>query len=668
MRWLMDLKVGTKLVAAFVFMAAILGYVGTLGLDNLRVANVSLEDLYRHRLIPAIEVGIVKARLNHFRLVQHELLQTADRPDQFREYEQKADADWRQLETSLDVEARSQMSGDEQATVHQAQDHLARVRAYHAQLMHILVDGSRDVASRRLAAQALLLDPTVRGASHDAESSLRHLSELQSAFGRELHRRSESSYMDLRRRFTVIIAGSALLAILLGVLLARHINGPLAQLRGAAESMSRGEVGHASLTFDRKDEIGEMAVSFREIIDYLKEVAEHATLVSQGDLTRAPRPRSGKDVLNNAIVLMVQNLRRITTDIKQASAHQASSADEISAAAVQITKGAERQASASEETSTTMVEIAGQIDNIAKNAQSLATNVDETSTSIQQMGATIEQSAKGAASLLASVEETGATIEQMAASIRSVASKAKVVDDVSRDAARVSSEGGDRLARVITGIGASSRDISKIVKIIEEIADQTNLLALNAAIEAARAGDAGKGFTVVAEEVKRLAERSMASTREITTFVEAVQKDTGQAIELTQTILRQIVESVSKTSTLVGEVYTATQEQAISAQQAIKTASNMQHVTRQLATGAQEQATGAKEIVRAVDGMMRMTAQVSEATAEQKRGGGVVVKSVEQIAQIAQQNLTAAEQLAKATQSLASEAERLRKTTEQFRD
>lgn len=420
------------------------------------------------------------------------------------------------------------------------------------------------------------------------------------------------------------------------------------------------------LTKERPDDMGLIFDKINATVGTMREMADVAAQISQGRLSVTVSPKSDHDTFGHAFQGMVEKLRAMISAIKQSSTQLASSADEISASAIQITKGAESQSTATEETSSTMVEMASQIDNVAKSASNLAVNVDETSSSIQEMGASIEQVARGAENLLTSVEETSTTIEQMTASIKSVAGKVKVVDDVSRKASKVASEGGKDLSKVISGIGSSSKDIGKIVKIIEEIADQTNLLALNAAIEAARAGDAGKGFAVVAEEVKRLAERSMNSTREISGFVEAVQKDVSQAVLLSDTVLAQIIESVTDTSGLVSEVSNASQEQANGANQILKTSTNMQHVTRQLAAGAKEQSNGAKEILKAVETMNRMTQQVADATTEQKRGGDMVVKAVEQIAQVSQQNLAATEQLSKATVSLAKEAERLQRLSEQF--
>ena len=288
-------------------------------------------------------------------------------------------------------------------------------------------------------------------------------------------------------------------------------------------------------------------------------------------------------------------------------------------------------------------------------------------TPIQEMGASIEEVARNAEELLTSVEETSATIEEMTASINSIEGKVRVVDEVSRTALDLAAEGGDELSNVIMGIGTSSKDIGKIVRIIEDIADQTNLLALNAAIEAAHAGEAGRGFAVVADEVSKLAERSVNSTREITGFIERMQLDTEQAVDLSPRVLKDIVASVRKTTDLVAEVYSATQEQSSGAQQIVSTALNMQNVTRQLAYAAKEQANGAGDIMRAVEMMNQMTQQVADGSREQKQGGDLVVKAVKRIAQVAQQNLSSAEQLSSATLALANEADRLQKMAEVFR-
>jgi methyl-accepting chemotaxis protein len=406
----------------------------------------------------------------------------------------------------------------------------------------------------------------------------------------------------------------------------------------------------------------------RLIADPLTRLGLAAEQVSKGDLTVDIKSRSRDEIgwLEHIMRQMVKNLHGMVGQITASSRTVATSSEEISASTAQMAKGAESQSSSTEETSSTMVEMAAQMQALAKNAEALAANVDQTSSSIQEMGSVLAQTAQNGESLMGSVESVTATLHEMIETVGAIATRVHQVDEVSKKSVSDARSGGERLHVSIAAIGMRSQEIGKIVRVIDDIADQTNLLALNATIEAARAGDAGKGFAVVADEVRRLAERSVSATQEITEVVETVQRETKEAVGLMEQVLAGIVGSVDQTSKLVTEAAMATEEQATGARELLKMSSGMSSLARQIANSVKENAAGAREITAAAEKMNRLTHQMSEAVIEQKRGGDMIVKAIESIASVSRQNLVATEQITGAARGLASESESLRQQVETF--
>ena len=431
---------------------------------------------------------------------------------------------------------------------------------------------------------------------------------------------------DARSTILLTTAVTVAVGLALAMLLSRLIAGPLESLGILAEEVSKGNLA-ADIKSQSRDEIGWLEHSMRQ---------------------------------------MVKNLRTVVGQISTSSRTVATSAEEISASSEQMAKGAEAQTSSTEQTSATMVQMAAQMQALARNAEALAANVDETSSSIQQMSATLVQTSQNGEALLQAVEEAMSRLTTMIDNIGSIASRVHMVDEVSQRSVVEAKNNGEQLRTSIGSIGSQSEEIGKIVKVIEGIADQTNLLALNAAIEAARAGDAGRGFAVVADEVRRLAERSVQATQEIGSVIESVQQETRAAVSLMGGVLGAIVESIDKTSHLVGEAARATEEHAAGAKEVLRMAGSMATLTRQIASSVRENAAGAKEITGAAQKMNQLTHQMSEAVLEQKRGGEMVVKAVESVALVSRQNLVAVEQMSVAAKTLAGESELLKQRVETF--
>jgi methyl-accepting chemotaxis protein len=244
---------------------------------------------------------------------------------------------------------------------------------------------------------------------------------------------------------------------------------------------------------------------------------------------------------------------------------------------------------------------------------------DQVNDAAGQVSSASQQLAEGASEQASSLEETSSALEQMAAMTRTNSENAKQANELA-DQARTAAQTGDKtmgqLNEAMTAINESSGKISKIIKVIEEIAFQTNLLALNAAVEAARAGEHGKGFAVVADEVRNLAMRAAEAARETTGLIEdsttRAKEGTNVAGEVGKA-LGTIVADVTKVADLVSGITKASEEQAQGVDQVNTAVSQMDKVTQQNAAGAEESASAAEELsaqAQAVKGMVNELAAI----------------------------------------------------------
>lgn len=371
----------------------------------------------------------------------------------------------------------------------------------------------------------------------------------------------------------VVTGMGGLLAATFGVilLLGRMVRQPLERLVNIMTELGKGHLGQR-LNLRQKDEIGQMAQAIDDFSETLEtEIVGSLTKLAAGDLTFAVQPRDGDDVIRHALKKMGQDLNELMGRIRMVGDQINSGSQQVSDASQSLSQGATESAASLEEITSTMHEMGSQTRRNAENASQA-----------NKLSARARQSAEGGnVHMLEMIEAMGE-------------------------------------------INASSRNISKIIKTIDEIAFQTNLLALNAAVEAARAGQHGKGFAVVAEEVRNLAARSARAARETADLIEgSVEKVAAgsQIADKTAEALGEIVGGIGKVTDLVAEIAASSTEQAQGISEINIGLGQIDQVTQQNTANAEESAAAAQELASHAVQMQQMLQRFK--LKGQARGGGM---------------------------------------------
>ncbi len=250
-----------------------------------------------------------------------------------------------------------------------------------------------------------------------------------------------------------------------------------------------------------------------------------------------------------------------------------------------------------------------QLTEVIGNIRASATAITSAAGEIAQGNADLSQRTEEQAS---SLEETASSMEEMTSAVRQSATNAKRASDLASDAQEKAREGGEVVGRAVTAmadINESSKKISDIIGVIDEIAFQTNLLALNAAVEAARAGEQGRGFAVVAGEVRNLAQRSAGAAKEIKDLIrDSVNKvsDGSELVNESGNTLQDIVNSVEQATNMMSDINTAAQEQTSGIEQVNTAVSQMDEMTQQNAALVEEASAAGEAMAEQARNMSSM--------------------------------------------------------------
>jgi methyl-accepting chemotaxis protein len=413
------------------------------------------------------------------------------------------------------------------AKVEQFQSQLAGWRAMQDSVLKLATENTDE--SNKRAGEISMGD-----GAKVTETLLQTLGALNTEIATDLKQTDESTNEQYAFSRDSLFAGIAILIVLsaaVAIWIAMSINSGLKKIKSVADAVAIGDLNQ-DIEIKTNDEIRDVVDSVKVMTSNLRNTANIADQIANGDLTVTPMPLSDKDILGQSLQLMVERLRGVVGDALAAGENVSSGSQQLSSASEQVSQGATEQAS--------------------------------------------------------SAEEASASMEEMAANIKQNADNAAQTEKIARQSSKDAEASGEAVARAV----GAMRTIAEKISIVQEIARQTDLLALNAAVEAARAGEHGKGFAVVASEVRKLAERSQAAAAEISTL----SGETVQVATQAGDMLNRLVPDIRKTAELISEISAACREQDIGASQINEAIQQLDKVTQQNAGASEEMSATSEEL------------------------------------------------------------------------
>jgi methyl-accepting chemotaxis protein len=498
MKWFSNLKIGTKLISAFIMVSILAGVVGIVGITNIKSIDKKYGDLFINFGVAQGNIGRLGVAFNDTRSVIRDIIfledtnKRTENINKLKESDKKMSEDLKKVEKSLATdEGRTAFKNLSEA--------LGKYNTTRDKVISLAI------SNQSKEAEALFYAEAAQPAK-EVDFNINELFRLKTTTGDQL----SSQYTD-DTNSTVIVMLSVVIvamvaAVLLGLFVSNLISKPIKQLMTAANKIADGDLD-VSIDVDTKDEVGILASSF--------------------------------DKMSN-------NINEVMSNINNASEQVASGSKQVSDSSMELSQGATEQAS--------------------------------------------------------SIEQLTASIEEISSQTKLNADNANEANELAEIAKENAVQGNGQMKEMLKAmeeINESSSNISKIIKVIDEIAFQTNILALNAAVEAARAGQHGKGFAVVAEEVRNLAARSANAAKETTAMIEgSIKKVEGGTKIATETAqaLNKIVDGIAKVANIVGDIATASNEQATGISQINQGIMQVSEVVQTNSATSEESAAASEEL------------------------------------------------------------------------
>jgi len=582
MKWFLDLSTRTKLFLGFGMMAAVLVLVATMASNVISSISKSNEVLFNDDFLVVRDLISARSDINRIRaaITMILIMDTEEAKEKWRD--QVKDAD-KTLDEEISL-VREKLGSDPQIQS-KFDEFLTLLKEFRN------VRDTRGIplmlAGKFKEARQVFVGQTER--YERMRALIAEMVNIKTEHAKSQIAEANRMAVNSARLFFVICFVAVLMCIAIVFILTKILASPLTNMSAAAERIASGDLSVIVHSDERQDEVGILSKAFTSMTRYLREISSVSKQIAGGDLTVTVRPLSDKDLLGTAFADMIENLRNVNREIRDGVNVLASSASEILASSTQAAAGMAETTTSVSETTATVEEVKQTSQLTVEKSRSVSENAQKSALVAQQ----------GSEAVARTVEETN--------NIR------KLMESV---------------AESIVKLSEQTQAIGEIMVSVSDLTQQSNLLAVNAAVEASKAGEQGKGFTVVAQEIKSLADQSKQATEQVRVILRDIQKASGASV--------LAAEQVSK---------------AVDA--GVKQATESGESIRRLAASMIEAAQSAT--------------QIAASSQQQFAGMDQIAMAMENIKQAAQQNMSGTRQAEKAAQDLNELGQKLKEIVAKYK-